>query len=223
MKFASTTAATATGIRARVRAETSSGRGFMGLTQNLRLGIHQVKTKIKMRGTSCPRSYVRRLSGCRDSPAWRVSFPWRSWWAVSWFPSARLSFSWLRWVRVDWLGGLLCCRPAIFISHFPPPRNPGFHLLCGVQVEAKGKPINFQSPRLAQVKDPARNWHRLKLTVRDGAVEVAFDGVVVNRTSKGPRGPGRIVLRDEGYAISFRNLLLFPLPAAPAAAEKQAR
>lgn len=100
------------------------------------------------------------------------------------------------------------------------PGNGGdLYQIGGCAVEAKGKPINFQAPRLAEVKDGAGAWHKAKLTVRDGTVEVEIDGVIVNRTSKGPRGPGRIVLRNEGYPMTFRNLLLRPLPASPEAAD----
>jgi hypothetical protein len=98
------------------------------------------------------------------------------------------------------------------------PGNGGdLYQIGGCAVEVKGKPIPFQAPRLAEVKDRAGDWHQLTLTVRDGTVEVVLDGVLVNQTSKGPRGPGRIVLRNEGSTMIFRNLLLRPLPAtAPA-------
>lgn len=98
-----------------------------------------------------------------------------------------------------------------------PGSGGDLYQIGGIEVAANGKPIAFQSPRIAEVKDRANAWHKLQLSVRDGTVEVELDGVIVNRTSKGPRGPGRIVLRNEGSTITFRNLLLRPLPAPPGA------
>jgi len=73
-------------------------------------------------------------------------------------------------------------------------------------VEAKGQPIDGQCLRSAEVNDRAIVWHRLKLTTRDGTVAVAIDGVVVNRTSNGPCGSGRIVLRTESCPMDFRGV-----------------
>lgn len=104
------------------------------------------------------------------------------------------------------------------------PDNGGdLYQIGGVAVEAKGKPIAFQCPRLAAVEDRAGAWHRLKLIVRNGTVTVEINGVVVNRTSKGPQGPGRIVLRNEGSAVSFRNLVLQPLDTPDAGGKPEAR
>jgi len=104
------------------------------------------------------------------------------------------------------------------------PDNGGdLYQVGGIAVEAKGKPIDFQSPRLAAVEDRAGAWHRLKLIVRKGTVTVELNGVVVNRTSKGPQGPGRIVLRNEGSSISFRNLVLQPLDTPDAGGKPDAR
>lgn len=107
--------------------------------------------------------------------------------------------------------------PAYLEVQLLPDNGGDIYQVGGAAIEAKGRPVQFQSPRLAEVKDQSGVWHRLKLTVRGGTVAVDLDGVTVNRTSKGPRGPGRIVLRNEGYPLAFRNLLLVPLPPAPAA------
>ncbi len=54
----------------------------------------------------------------------------------------------------------------------------------------------------------------------------------MSQVTKGPRGPGRIVLRNEKNPVSFRSLLLHPLdlppeapddPAAPPAADPAER
>jgi hypothetical protein len=97
-----------------------------------------------------------------------------------------------------------------------PGKAGDLYQIGGIEVEAGGAPIQFMSPRTAGVEDPAGQWHKLKLTVRDGAAEVEINGVPVSQTTKGPRGPGRILLRNEGNPVSFRGIVLHPLdPAAP--------
>lgn len=93
------------------------------------------------------------------------------------------------------------------------PDNGGdLYQIGNVNAKVNGKPIQFQSPRTKTVKDTAGKWHQLKLTVRNGTVQVEINGTVVNRTSDGPRGPGRIVLRNEGSGVQFRNIELLPVP-----------
>jgi HEAT repeat protein len=104
-----------------------------------------------------------------------------------------------------------------------PGKVGDIYQIGSVPLEVKGKPVQFISPRIAEVADPPGQWHRLRLTVRGGAVEVVADGVVVNRTDKGPRGPGRIVLRNERMAVSFRGLLLLPLDAPAGSPPSPAR
>ena len=97
------------------------------------------------------------------------------------------------------------------------PGNGGdIYQIGGVAAAANGKPIAFQLPRLADAKDKAKTWHKMRLTVRNGTVEVELNGVVVNRTSSGPQGKGRVVLRNEGSPMAFRNLVLRPLADTPA-------
>lgn len=79
-------------------------------------------------------------------------------------------------------------------------------------MQANGSPIAGQVLRVAEVKDRANAWHRLKLTVRDGALAVAIDGMTVNRTSKSPHAPGRIVRRNQGGPMAFRNIIPHPSP-----------
>lgn len=92
-----------------------------------------------------------------------------------------------------------------------PGKAGDLYQIGGVKAEARGGPINFLSPRAADVEDPAGRWHKLKLTVRDGAAEVEINGVTVSKATKGPRGPGRILLRNEGNPVSFRGIVLLPL------------
>jgi hypothetical protein len=106
--------------------------------------------------------------------------------------------------------------PAYLEVQLLPGNGGDLYQIGDAALEVGGKPMGFSHPRTAEVKDQAGTWHQLKLTVRDGTVEVCINATVVNRTTKGPSGPGRIVLRNEGTPIAFRHLLLSPLPAPKA-------
>ena len=101
--------------------------------------------------------------------------------------------------------------PAYLEVQLLPGKAGDLYQIGGIQAEARGAPINFLSPRTADVADPSGQWQRFKMTVRDGAVVVEINGVTVNRASKGPRGPGRVLLRNEGNPVSFRGIVLHPL------------
>jgi HEAT repeat protein len=106
--------------------------------------------------------------------------------------------------------------PAYLEVQLLPGKAGDLYQIGGIKVEAQGAPIQFLSPRTAGVADPAGAWQKLKLTVRDGAAAVEINGVTVSRASKGPRGPGRILLRNEGHPVDFRGIVLLPLdPPAP--------
>lgn len=107
--------------------------------------------------------------------------------------------------------------PAYLEVQLLPGSGGDLYQIGGIAAEAGGHPISFVAQRTAAVDDQAAKWHLLKLTVRDGSIEVCLDGTVVNRSTKGPRGPGRIVLRNEGTPMAFRHLLLSPLPTGKAA------
>lgn len=92
------------------------------------------------------------------------------------------------------------------------PGNGGdLYNIGRIKIRTAAGPLGFSAPRQADPKDKAGQWHRLKLTVRDGSVTVEINGLLVNRATDGPRGPGRIVLRNEGSGVAFRNILLEPL------------
>ena len=92
------------------------------------------------------------------------------------------------------------------------PRRAGdLYMIGGFQAESAGRPIIFSSPRTAEIDDPAGQWHDLKLTVRDGDLKVEVNGTTVNQATGGSRGPGKIVLRNEGDRISYKDILLHPI------------
>lgn len=92
------------------------------------------------------------------------------------------------------------------------PRRAGdLYLIGGFKAHANGKAITFSSRRTAEVDDPAGQWHQLKLSVKDGDVEVEINGTVVNRATQGSKGPGKIVLRNEGDKISYKEMLIHPV------------
>lgn len=95
-----------------------------------------------------------------------------------------------------------------------PGKAGDFYQIGAFEAEARGAPIQFTSPRVAEVDDPPGRWHKLRLTVRDGTVEAEVDGKTINHAAKGPREAGRIVLRNETTPVSFRAILLRPLESA---------
>jgi len=92
------------------------------------------------------------------------------------------------------------------------PRRAGdLYMIGGFQAQSAGRPITFSSPRTAEVDDPAAQWHDLKLTVRDGDLKVEVNGTTVNQATGGSKGPGKIILRNEGDRISYKDILLHPI------------
>jgi hypothetical protein len=96
-----------------------------------------------------------------------------------------------------------------------PGKAGDIYQIGDIKLEVSGGPVRFTGPRIAEVADPAGQWHKVKLTVRDGAVRIEINGILVNWTTKGPSGAGRILLRNELDPISFRGFLLHPLDSAP--------
>lgn len=92
-----------------------------------------------------------------------------------------------------------------------PQRTGDLYLIGKFRAEAQGKPITFSSRRSADVDDPVGQWHTLRLTVQDGDIEVDLNGTVVNRATGGSKGPGKILLRNEGAKIAYKNLVVLPL------------
>jgi hypothetical protein len=92
-----------------------------------------------------------------------------------------------------------------------PERAGDLYLIGRFKAQANGRPINFSSPRTAEVDDPAGQWHTMKLTVGNGEVEVEINGTVVNRATQGSKGPGKILLRNEGHRIAYKDILIHPI------------
>lgn len=82
------------------------------------------------------------------------------------------------------------------------------YAIGGFHARANGKAITFSAPRTAPVDDPPGKWHQLKLSVTKGSVKVRINGALVNEATGGSKGPGKIVIRNEGKRISFRNIML---------------
>jgi hypothetical protein len=96
-----------------------------------------------------------------------------------------------------------------------PGKAGDIYQIGEIKLETAGGPVRFACPRIVEVADPAGRWHKVKLTVRDGAVRIEINGILVNSTTKGPSAAGRILLRNELDPISFRGFLLHPLDSAP--------
>jgi hypothetical protein len=101
--------------------------------------------------------------------------------------------------------------PAYLEIQLLPGKAGDLYQIGGIQVESRDAPIQFLSPRTDEVADPAGQWQKLKLTVRDGAATIEINGIIVSRAAKGPRGPGRVLLRNEGNPVAFRGIVLHPL------------
>ncbi len=92
-----------------------------------------------------------------------------------------------------------------------PRRSGDLYLIGGFQAEAQGRPIRFSCRRTAEIDDLAGKWHEAKLTVLDGAAGVEINGTVVNQASGGSKGPGKIVLRNEGARIHYGDIMIHPI------------
>lgn len=92
------------------------------------------------------------------------------------------------------------------------PGNGGdLYSIGGFKAKVGGNDINFSSPRLAKLADASGKWHQLKLTADKGELKVEINGTIVNRSTDGPKEPGKILIRNEGAKIAFKNVLLLPL------------
>jgi len=127
--------------------------------------------------------------------------------------------------RVDQDGGVgvllteenetLDATPGYLEVQVLPGKAGDLYQIGAIQAEANGRAIHFLHPRDREAVDRPGVWNALEITVRNGAIKVVINGQVVNETSQGPRGPGRIVLRNEGSPVSFRDIRLDPtMPAA---------
>ncbi|MGI9241946.1 MAG: 3-keto-disaccharide hydrolase, partial [Verrucomicrobiales bacterium] len=92
-----------------------------------------------------------------------------------------------------------------------PKRTGDLYLINGFQAKSGGRAIQFSSRRTAEADDQSGKWHELKLTVRDGSAEIELNGTVVNRATDGSKGPGKIVLRNEGARIMYKDILVLPV------------
>lgn len=127
--------------------------------------------------------------------------------------------------RVDQDGGVgvllteenetLDATPGYLEVQILPGKAGDLYQIGAIQAEANGRAIQFLHPRDREAVDRLGAWNTLEITVRNGAIKVVINGLLVNETSQGPRGPGRIVLRNEGSPVSFRDIHLDPtVPAA---------
>jgi hypothetical protein len=91
-----------------------------------------------------------------------------------------------------------------------PGKAGDIYQIGGIEAEADGRPIRFLHPRTKEAHDPVGTWNHLEIQVRSGRIEARVNGRLVNRTSKGPQAPGRIVLRNEGQPVWFRDIMLHP-------------
>ena len=72
-----------------------------------------------------------------------------------------------------------------------------------------GNPLGFRSSKFKDANEEKwGEWNKMEIRVSDGQSEIKVNGEVQNRAlSKDPR-PSKIVLRNEGTGVKFRNLFL---------------
>jgi len=91
-----------------------------------------------------------------------------------------------------------------------PGRTGDLYRIGNFRGEAGGKKIGFSHRRQVDRPERLNEWHELRLEVRKGEVKVYLDGVLVNE-ARGPRGGGKILLREETTKFEFRSITLQPL------------
>jgi hypothetical protein len=65
---------------------------------------------------------------------------------------------------------------------------------------------------MAAARRPVGEWNDLRITSREGALEVSLNGHVVNRSTPGALSEGMIALQSEGAEIHWRDVMLKRLP-----------
>lgn len=96
-----------------------------------------------------------------------------------------------------------------------PGKTGDLYSIGNFKAKANGKNLTFSSPRTADVDEPVGKWHQLKLTVKDGELKVEVNGVLVNQATQGSKGASKIVIRNEGSKIAYKNFRLRLLRLKP--------
>ncbi len=92
------------------------------------------------------------------------------------------------------------------------PKHTGdLYVIGGFEAKAGGKKIAFSHKRNADPADKPGQWNELRVEVSGGAVAVSVNGTEVNNAEGGPREPGKILIRNEGSAIDFREIVVLEL------------
>lgn len=91
-----------------------------------------------------------------------------------------------------------------------PGRTGDLYRIGDFRAEAGGKRIGFSHRRKVDRPERLNEWHDLRLEVRNGEIKVFLEDVLVNE-ARGPKGAGRILLREENSRFEFRRIVLRPL------------
>ena len=91
-----------------------------------------------------------------------------------------------------------------------PGRSGDLYKIGGFRAKVDGKDLRFSHRRKEEVKEPLKEWHEMRLEVRDGRVKAYLNGILVNE-AVGHEKPGRIVLREERSKLEFRQITLLPV------------
>ena len=91
-----------------------------------------------------------------------------------------------------------------------PGRSGDLYKIGGFRAKVDGKDLRFAHRRKGEVKEPLKEWHEMRLEVRDGLVKVYLNGILVNEAAAQEKS-GRIVLREERSKLEFRQITLLPV------------
>ncbi len=96
-----------------------------------------------------------------------------------------------------------------------PNKCGDLYVIGDFKAEAGGARIGFSQPRHGEVGDGAGMWHEMRVEVTGGTAAVYVNGTEVNRAEGGPKGAGKILLREESYRFEFREISLLALGDPP--------
>ena len=92
-----------------------------------------------------------------------------------------------------------------------PGKSGDLYRIGGMEAKVDGEPLSFSSSKKkASNEKPAGEWNRMELRVSGGGLEVRVNGELQNGAEGLPK-EGKIVLRNEGNPVWFRNLVVMPL------------
>ncbi len=70
-------------------------------------------------------------------------------------------------------------------------------------------------PTAENVENPFSEWNTCVITCRSGTIRVEINGQLVNEAEKAEIARGKVMLKSEGAAIHFKDIMIQELPPSP--------